>query len=202
MRVGALPEGRRGAALALGLLAIVLAFVWVGAAAPLIGWYQARAVELARQRALAAHMQATVATLPATRAAAKRARGQPAADALLLGNSDAIAAASLQGTIEVIARGAGANLTSIAILPGEPAGAWRRIGLRLEVRAPFAVIVRFLEAVSRGAPPMLIDDLSLTGSAISAPGARETIAASLTVYAFRGANIPPATPDERQAFAE
>ena len=189
-------------ALALGLVVIVLTLVWVAAAAPLIGWYQARAVELARQRVLVAHMQAIAASLPAMRAAAKRARGRPVAGALLSGNSDAIAAASLQGTIEVIARGAGANLTSITILPSEPAGAWRRIGLRLDVRAPFAVIVRFLEAVLRGAPPMLIDDLSLTGSAISAPGAGQTIAAWLTVYAFRGAGRPAATPDEQQAFAE
>ena len=202
MNLGKLPEGRRGTALALGLAAIALALFWGGVAAPLAGWYQARARTIAGERTLAAHMAAIAATLPSAEAAAAHARRAPASGALLAGGSDALAAAALQGTMEGIARGAGASLTSIAILPGEPAGPWRRIGLRVEVEAPFAMIVRLLGAVLRGAPPMLVDDLALAGPAIAGPGVPRTIDATFTVYAFRRGGSPVPAPDERQALAQ
>lgn len=197
-----LPEGRQGRALALGLLAIVLVVAWLGLGAPLLGWYRSRAIALGEQQQLAAHMEAVAASLPAMRAAAGRARQVPAAGAVLSGASDAIAAAALQGAIEQIARGVGASLASVAILPAEPAGQWRRIGLRLEVRAPYAVIVRLLAAASQGAPPMLVDDLSLTGSALEGPGVAAVLDAALTVYAFRRDGTPRPAPEERQALAQ
>jgi general secretion pathway protein M len=196
-----LPEGRRGAALALGVLAIALGLVWGGIVAPLAGWYHARALALSQQRALAAHMAAIAATLPSMRAAEERARRGPAVGALLSGDSDAIAAAALQGTVEAMARATGASLTSVTILPGEQAGAWRRIGLRLEAQASFSVIVSLLEAVLRGSPPMLVDDLSLSSLALEAPGPL-TITADFTIYAFRRGGSPALTPDERQALAQ
>jgi len=201
MTLGPLPEGRRGAALALGVLAIALVLVWGGLIAPLAGWYHARAVALAQQRALAAHMAAVVATLPSMRAAARRAGREPAVGALLSGGSDAIAAAALQGTVESIARNVGANLTSVAILPGEQAGEWRRIGLRVEAQGAFGVIIQLLNGVLRGAPPMLIDDLSLSRLSINdlLPLSLE---AGFTIYAFRRGGSPALTPDERQALAQ
>jgi general secretion pathway protein M len=198
----ALPEGARGRALALALLLIAAAAGWACVAAPLLGWYQARAQALAEQRLLAAHMAAVAAGLPDLRTAVGRAAAERPVDALLAGDSDAVAAAALQSTLERIARGVGASVTSVTILPGEPAGAWRRIGLRLELHAPFAVIVRLLQAVMKGAPPMLIDGLSLIGPAYHAAGVPQTIDASFTVYAFRrgGSHVP--LPDAREALAE
>ncbi|HVB66918.1 MAG TPA: type II secretion system protein GspM [Acetobacteraceae bacterium] len=208
MRTGSLPEGRRGAALALGLLAVAVILVWAGGAAPLLGWYRDRAVRLGEQRMLAAHMAAVAATLPAMQAAARHARAAPPREALLSGSSDAVAAAALQGTVEGITRDAGANLSSVTILPGEPAGAWRRIGLRLDVHAPFAVIVQLLRTMLRAAPPMVVDDLSMAGPALGTPGEPRTIDAAFTVYAFRrGAAVssaagPATPPDARPAFTE
>ena len=48
----ALPEGRRGQALAVALVLILAAFLWLGVVTPLVGWYQTRSEELASQRAL------------------------------------------------------------------------------------------------------------------------------------------------------
>ena len=197
-----MPEGRRGTALALGLLLIALALAWVGIAAPLAGWYQARARGLAEQRTLAAHMAAMAATLPALRAAARTTRAAPSAAAVLTGGTDAVAAAALQSTVERLASGTGASLSSVTILPGEPAGAWRRIGLQLDVRAPFPVLVRLLQAMLRGVPPMLIDDLSLAGPALQTPGVPRTIDATFTVYAFRRGGILAARGNLREALAE
>ena len=202
MTLGPLPEGRRGAALALGILMVAIGLVWAGIVSPLAGLYQSRARSLEQQRALAAHMEAITATLPAVRAAAEHARQSgPGAGAVLAGDSDAIAAAALQGTVESIARNAGATLSSVAILPGEQAGEWRRIGLRVEAQGSFDVIIQLLNGVLRGMPPMLVDDLSLSRLSINdlQPLSLE---AGFTVYAFRRGwgSAPP--PDERQAFAE
>ncbi|HUC16836.1 MAG TPA: type II secretion system protein GspM [Acetobacteraceae bacterium] len=206
MNLGPLPEGRRGAALALGLLAIALVMLWAGIVAPLTDWYEARARALGQQRAFAAHMAAIAGALPAMRVAMARAGHGASEGALLAGSSDAIAAAALQSSVEGIARSVGADLTSIAILPGEPAGTWRRIGLRVEAQGTFAVMVGFLEAVLSGTPPMLVDDLSLSSLVLDGPGQlpveADSIAASFTIYAFRrgGSTVP--SPGEQQAFAE
>ena len=202
MRTVSLPAGRRGTALALGLLAIALALVWMGGGAPLLGWYRERSLRLAEQRSLAAHMAAVAATLPEMLAAARRAHAAPAGETLLSGGSDAVAAAALQGTVERIARATGASLTSVSMLPGEPAGAWRRIGLRLNVHATFPVIVRLLRTMLRTAPPMLIDDLTLAGPVLRASGEPRTIEATLTVYAFRAGGRPAIPPAVRGTFAE
>lgn len=202
MRPDALPEGPLGTALAFVLLAVVLLLAWVGVASPLVGWYQARALALETQRSMAAHMSAVAASLPALQAAARRVRAAPRADATLAGNTDAVAAAALQGTIERLARGAGTSLSSITILPGEPAGAWRRIGLRLEIRAPFPVLVHLLRTVLTGEPPMLIDDISFTGPALQGPGLPRRIDATFTVYAFRRGSVPQAPRDMREALAK
>jgi general secretion pathway protein M len=204
MNLGPLPEGRRGAALALGLLAIALVTLWVGVSVPLAGWYQTRAQALDQQRALATHLEAIAATLPAMRAMAEQARRGSAAGGFLSGGSDAIAAAALQGTVEGIARSTGASLTSIAILPGEPAGAWRRIGLRVEAQGSFTVIVSLLETVLHGTTPMLVDDLSLSRLELDNPGplTQGGIVAGFTIYAFRRGGGPVPSPEEQQAFAE
>ena len=60
-----LPDGPRGRVLAVGLTLAVLGALWFGAAAPLLGWYQDRAVDLTQRRQLLARMQAVAETLPA-----------------------------------------------------------------------------------------------------------------------------------------
>jgi len=197
-----LPEGRRGTALALGLLAAALLIAWLSLGQPLLGWYRARAQTLAEERALAVHLQALAESLPALRTAARGARTALPPGALVAGNSDAVAAAALQGLIEELARRTDARLASIAILPAEPVGNWRRIGLRLSVDAPFGVLVHLWQALLRATPVMMVDDLSLVGSAIGVPGSPTTLDAEFTVYAFRRAAPPARSVVEQQASAE
>ncbi len=195
-------EGRSGAGLALGLLLLALLVTWLGVVSPLIGWYRARGEALAEQRSLAQHMEALAATLPALRAEAEHARGTIPEATLIFGDTDAVAAAALQGRIEEMARQEDARLASVAILPGEPAGSWRRIGLRIEVDAPFAVVVRLLQSLLNTTPVMTIDEVSLTAAAISVPGRPGTMDAEFTVYAFRRGTLPGRTSRVRQASAQ
>ena len=109
--------GRRGQGLAVGLTLLVLAVVWLGAAAPLQAWYADRAETLMQRQALLQRMQALAASLPALRSAASKATNGAASENMLLeGSSDAVAAADLQEMVQRMAGAAGASLAAVETL--------------------------------------------------------------------------------------
>ncbi len=183
-----LPTGRRGRLLALGLTAAVLGSLWVGVAAPLLDWHVLRAEQLEARRALARRMAEIAETLPELRDQARfaAASGRAPGEATLDGASDAIAAAALQGRLQDMAARAGAPLTSAEALPGEPAGVWRRIGVRIAVNAPWPAVVRLLQAIGSAASPrMLVDDLQLRAPPLLLRTGPRPMDAGFTVFAFR-----------------
>lgn len=185
-----LPAGRRGQIVAVGLLLIALGLAWTLVASPLIGWYEVREERLAEQQALLAHMTRLVAELPALRRSAGgggQANDVPAAT-LLSGESDAIAGAALQGMVQDMARAAGVTLTSAEALPGEPRGAFRRIGLRIMLSADWPALIDLLKAVESSPMRLLVDDLQLHSTANTPAGAirdAPRIEASFVVLGFR-----------------
>ncbi len=188
-----LPQGRRGRALALGITLIVLALVWSALAQPLLDAHAAGSQALARRQVLASRMAGLAGSLPQLRAAVTSLRSQAApAVAVVEGGTDAIAAATLQGSMETMATHAGARLTSAEALPAEAAGAYRRLALRVTVDATWPVLVGLLQAVEQATPRMFVDDLQLHAT----PTARTTRALpldiSFTLLAFRAADPAPA----------
>ena len=144
-RLGALPEGRRGQALAVGLLLLCLGLVWIVVAAPLIALHGERAEVIAGRRALAARMAQLAATLPDLRAQAASVQAVgPAQAALLGGATDAVAGATLQQLVLDLAVQAGATPSSTETLAAEQVGAYRRVGVRIALTAPWPVLVRLL----------------------------------------------------------
>jgi general secretion pathway protein M len=195
-----LPAGRRGQVVAAGLLVIAMGLAWTLVASPLIGWYEARQEHLAEQRVLLAHMTRLVAELPALR---RSVGGDGPADdlpaaTLLSGESDAIAGAALQGMVQDMARAAGVTLTSAEALPGDPRGAFRRIGLRIVLSADWPALIDLLKAVESSPMRLLVDDLQLHSTANTQAGAAHDaprIEASFVVLGFRagGADRPRAS---------
>ncbi|MGH7107069.1 MAG: type II secretion system protein GspM [Acetobacteraceae bacterium] len=194
-------EGHRGKGLALGLLLIAVLLTWFGVVSPLIGWYRARTLALAERESVVQHMEELVANLPALRAEASHAETAVPEAMLIKGRSDAMAAALLQSRIEEMAQRVDAPLASVGIVPGEPAGRWRRIGLRIAVRAEYGVVVGLLRSLLNTTPAMSIDDLSLRGALLSVPGRPVTMDAEFTVYAFRRAAPASRPAPEHQASA-
>jgi general secretion pathway protein M len=180
--------GRRGQILAIAVTVLLLLIVWVGAVQPLLAWHADRAETLMQQRVLADRMANAAATLPALqRQAAAGTGGHVPAAAMLSGASDAIAGATLQEQVQAMATAAGATLTSAETLPAEQAGAWRRIGLRLTLTAPWPVLVRLLAAIDQATPQMLVDDLHVHSVLLVARPVALPLQTSFTVYAFRAA---------------
>jgi general secretion pathway protein M len=157
-----LPTGRAGQVLALGLTVLVLAVAWLGFVTPLVGWYNQRADALAQQEVLAQRMEALVAALPAIQTQAKAAAASGAGEAALLeGDSDNMASASLQERLQAMFAQAGVQLNSVETLPGEDAGAYRRIGLRVSFNASWPALTDLLKGMELATPSLLVDDLQV-----------------------------------------
>ena len=179
-----LPTGRRGQALAVGLAVLAAVIVWVGVVSPLLDFYSARSDRLASMQVRAAKEAALIEALPALQAEAANAAHTPAR-AVLAGNTDAIAGATLQEQVQSMAASATATLTSIETLPAEQVGNYRRIGVRVELSAQLAVAVALLRAVEEAQPSMLVDDIRLTATPVGQQNTQLPLDAAFTVYAFR-----------------
>lgn len=181
----ALPDGPRGQLLAIALTLTLLAALWFGVAAPLIGWYQDRAQELAQRQTLLRHMQDLVATQPELEHARQAAPAAPAE--LLQGATDALAAAAMQNAVQAMATTSGVELASMETLPVDARGAYRRIGLRVSLSAPWPALIGLLRQAGQGQPPMLVDDLQLRAVPMQTNAAAAPISANFTLLAFRAA---------------
>src|SRR5258707_13557897 len=126
----ALPTGRRGQIIAVALTLLVVAVVWIAIVNPLTGWYDQRAETLRQRRRLLSREVELVGTLTNLQKLAREAANRPLPLAVLTGDTDAYASASLQGLMQDMASKSGATLTSVGTLAGVPVGDYQRIGLR------------------------------------------------------------------------
>lgn len=185
----ALPQGRRGQMLALGITLTAVTLLWSALGQPLLDAHASASQALARRQLLASRMAGLAGSLPQLRAAVTSLRTQPApVVALVEGGTDAIAAAALQGSMESMATHAGARLTSAEALPAEPAGAYRRLALRVTVDATWPVLVGLLQAVEQATPRMFIDDLQLHATPTARTTRQLPLDISFTLLAFRAAD--------------
>jgi len=181
----ALPTGTRGQVLAVAITVVLLAALWLGVAAPLLSWHGERADRLRQRQALAERMEMLAARLPELRREAANVASGPPPQTLLEGASDAVSGAQLQERLQTMAATAGAPINSAETLPAENRGAYRRIGLRLAVNAPYAALIRLLQSVEEATPRMLIDDVQVQSAPIVLDRSAPTLDASFSVYAFR-----------------
>ncbi len=179
-----LPSGRQGRVLAVGLVVVAVVVLWLGVLAPVFDFYGARADEVDALRARVTRGAALIEALPALTREAASADRTPT-QAVLQGGSDAIAGATLQEQVQAMAAGANAQLTSIETLPGEQVGAYRRIGVRVELSAQLAVVTHLLAAVEQAQPSMLVDDIRLTATPVGPQNTQLPLDVAFTVYAFR-----------------
>jgi general secretion pathway protein M len=185
----ALPDGRRGRALALGITAMLLAMAWLAIGAPLLDLYADGAEALRRRSVLAARMAQVAASLPdLKRAAAAMQSGDatPAGD-MLEGATDALAGATLQSLVEAMSTGAGGRLTSTEALPAEQVGGYRRVALRVAIDGTWPVLARLMQAMEGATPHMFIDDLQIHAQPTAETVREPPLDISFTVLAFRQA---------------
>jgi hypothetical protein len=185
-----LPTGRTGQLLALGLPALAIGAFWLGVALPLIEWHDDRDAALARRFALADRMETLVSALPGLREqAATAATGGTSEPALLAGDSDAMASASLQERLQAMFLQAGVQLNSTETVPGEEAGAFRRIRLRISFNASWPVLVGLLKDMHVATPALMIDEVQVQPALHRISTAPGTYDVSCSVFAFRSGTV-------------
>jgi general secretion pathway protein M len=189
-----LPTGVWGRVLALGLTISVIAVLWFGIVMPLIDWHDRRAEALAELLALEVRMEDLTASLPNLKnevaALAASGNGEPA---LLAGDSDSMASASLQERLQAMFMQAGVPLNTVETLPGEEAGAYRRIHLRVSFNASWPVLAGLLKDIQVATPALLIDELQLQPALHRISTAPGTFDISCAIFAFRAGTIRAAS---------
>lgn len=179
-----LPTGQRGQLLACALALLAAIIFYLGLIAPALDFYGARKDQVDALRTRAAGEAALIEALPQLTKAADVDSRTPAR-AVFAGNSDAIAGATLQEQVQNMASSVNAQLTSIETLPGEQAGNYRRIGVRVELSAQLPLVIYLLAAIEEAQPSMLLDDIRLSGTPVSTQNTQLPLDAVLTIYAFR-----------------
>jgi general secretion pathway protein M len=92
-----------------------------------------------------------------------------AADMILTGPNEGVAAANLQARLKIMSEAAGARLRSVQGLPGRSEGALRYIGARLEIFGPLAAVHRAVHAVESAKPALILTGATLKLSPVAAP---------------------------------
>jgi Tfp pilus assembly protein PilO len=187
--IAALPTGREGSLLALGLALAALAAIYVLIALPMENLYAAQAERAETQRSLLLKLNAVANELPQLRSQVSELRAGVDSRRLTLGGaSDAIAAAALQGHIEELATGAGVTIGSTEGLPTEAEGAYRRLGLRVVLSGSDAALMKLLAALEAATPPVVIDNLQIHGMQRRIGMPQAALDATLDVFGFRNAD--------------
>lgn len=182
----ALPSGRMGQLLAVAMTALVPAAVIAGFVVPLVEWHGERAMALAQRTTLAHRIEELAVALPELRqqeaAVGASMAGEPA---LLEGDSDSTAGAALQVRLEAMFTQAGIRLNSVETLPGEAAGAYRRIRLRIAFHAPWPALLGVLRDMHVATPALLVDDLQVQLALHRIGTVPGSFDVSCTVFSFR-----------------
>jgi general secretion pathway protein M len=189
-------NGRRGQALAVAIAVLGLLVIWFGIIDPARSWFGDRQARLAQRQELLVHMRELAAGLPALRAASadKHDSGEEAAAVMLPGDSDTVAAADLQQRVEKMAADAGASLTAVETLaPAPEATRWHKVALRINLTAPWPVLIDLIRSVEQSPTRILIDDVRFHSPIAVANPAALPIQASMVLYGFRPADTRPRT---------
>lgn len=147
---------------AIALLVAVIAVVYGVGVAPLLSAHGqadraiAQANELmARYQRVAARRDALEARLEALR------RDRSMVGIYLDGDTDALAAASLQEVVNATVEGSGGRLRSIQILPAKDDGKFRRISVRAQMSATIVQLARLLYAFEANKTYLFVDNLDV-----------------------------------------
>jgi general secretion pathway protein M len=182
----ALPTGRIGQILALGVTLLALALVWLTVAMPLLQWHGDRAEALVQRAALLQRMEYLVAMRPGLQQQAAAAAASGTGEATLLeGDSDSTASAAMQETLQALFLQAGIQLNSVETLPGDAVDTYRRIRLRVTFNASWPVLMALLKDIEFATPALLIDELQVEPALHRISTAPGTFDITCSIFGFR-----------------
>lgn len=180
--------------LALGLLVIAVAALWLLVAAPIIDAFATQAREREEVQALLLQYRTVAAQRPLLERRAEELAQAGSANAAYLGAvSDGVAGATVQRLLKQALDRAGAELQSSLVLPVRPDDGFRRIGIRVQMTGTVEVLRKALRQIETGQPVLFIDGLEIRTrqnprSANGKPVEDRTLEVRLDVH---GLALPP-----------
>ena len=159
-----LPTGGSGRVLAVSVLGVLIALVYVALIVPLIDLYQSGEAALADRQLLVTKLEHVAAEIPSLRARLATLQTAGAGNEVTLdGASDALASANLQNRLEQLAAANGVTISSTEAIAAEDRGPYRRIGLRVAISGNYEAIIKLLSAIREAAPPLILANLQMHG---------------------------------------
>lgn len=148
------PRERR--LIAFAILVAVIAVVWLALIAPILAGFEARALEREESRIAYARNDRIIATMRVWRGVARRQRADAARYAIVAA-TPALAVDALREQVLAVARARGATVSSAQETPGGDGF----IAMRVEMTVPMARFDAVFAALQNGAPPLVIERLTI-----------------------------------------
>ena len=181
--------------LAVSLTFSVVGLVTTAVIRPTLDRFADGAKDLTERRAVAERFELLAADLPLWQ---ERARALtttlPRLSLLLTDDSDALAAAAVQASVQAMLSGLDAPLASIEVLVADDLGMHRRIRLRLSFIASWTALVEFLARLDLATPILLIDEVQIAPARHRIGVKTGALDVSCTIVAFRSALRNSITP--------
>ena len=148
---------------ALALSAGVAFALYVFVVAPIVAGYAETDAAVAQATELLDRYRRVAAARPALqeRLDALKSR-QSEIGTYLGGETDALAGAELQELVNATVAKSGGGLRSVQILPVKDDGGFRRIGVRVQMTASIAQVLRVLHGLEAGSTLLFIDNLEVS----------------------------------------
>ena len=148
---------------ALALSAGVAFALYVFVVAPIVAGYAETHAAVAQAAEMLGRYRGIAAARPALqeRLDALKAR-QSEIGAYLGGGTDALAGAELQELVNATVAKGGGGLRSVQILPVKADGGFRRIGVRVQMTATIAQVLRVLHGLEAGSTLLFVDNLEVS----------------------------------------
>ena len=148
---------------ALALSAGVAFALYLFVVAPIVAGYAETGAAVAQAAELLDRYRRVAAARPALqeRLDALKAR-QSEIGTYLSGETDALAGAELQELVNTTVAKGGGGLRSVQILPVKADGGFRRIGVRVQMTATIAQVLRLLHGLEAGSTLLFVDNLEVS----------------------------------------
>jgi general secretion pathway protein M len=177
-------------ALAIAILIVLVAALYLGVVQPLVDNYLADRQSIAQLQDAVAKYRRAAEELPARQAQLAALERDPASAAgFLQGTNDTLMATQIQNRIKSLSDQAKVDLRTSQVLPSANEGKLKRIAVREQLTGTIGGILAVFHGLeAAGAPSLFLDNLSLRTRPVAArpnaPAADEVIDVQFDVYGY------------------
>jgi hypothetical protein len=172
--------------LALSILTLLLAGLWLSIGLPLVMSVADPAAEIDALTEQLDHLAATQARRPGLEAAAQSLHGRMAADlSLWSGPSTTAIAAAMQNLIRQATSASGGQMKSTSELGQASDGGQRTISVRFQIEGPIGTMLDTLEAIEQAKPRLFVDRITVSAPSWQAGSDRQPmLIMDISIFGF------------------